>query len=76
LQVFPNPTSNQLYVIFDKGTIDQIDLYDMQGRLIQRSNYKNKAKEMTINLGTLKAGFYLLQLYSGKEMIAKKVEKH
>lgn len=76
LKVFPNPTSNQLYVILDKGTIDQIDLYDMQGRLIQRSNYKNKAKEMTINVGTLKAGFYLLQLYSGKEMIAKKVEKH
>ena len=57
LRVFPNPVSDKLYIEFE-GSIDQIEIYSMDGKLI-KGNIK---ADSTIDVTTLAKGLYILKL--------------
>ena len=76
-----NETANQLYVykgeldfvIKSSEKIDQVQLFDMSGRLIK--DVLGKAKEVRIPHLSLANGTYLLKIYRENEVVTKKVIK-
>jgi len=69
LQVFPNPTSNKL-IIKTSYDIDRIELYDILGKKVMEN-----ANTQKLNLNLLSNGVYILQIYSGKTKLIKRIVK-
>lgn len=70
ISLFPNPTREYLSFT-NKEILDQVLIYDMNGRLIK--TYPNVAK--TIDVSTLENGIYLVKVFSGVESQTLKFSK-
>lgn len=78
LQVFPNPTSDQVNVSFRlNGLGEDVDLVvsDVLGRTVYTEAIKNVAGQYNraINLAGQSNGMYLLQLRIGDQLVTRKV---
>lgn len=60
LSVYPNPTTNNLYVNMEDNKLLKAEIYDIQGKKLQES------KQRTINVSRLANGVYFLRI-TGKE---------
>ncbi|WP_157600481.1 T9SS type A sorting domain-containing protein [Rufibacter sp. DG15C] len=69
-KVYPNPTSGDVS-IEARTVVDKLEIYTATGQLV--SSFQIKAKATKINLDTLAAGLYVVKLYSGKEVVTKKL---
>ena len=68
INIYPNPAKDQLIVSLPEGTGDfRIRLTNMVGQIMLESNTEN------IDLSSLKRGIYLLNLYSQKYNLNKKI---
>jgi hypothetical protein len=73
-KVYPNPTTNTLYVAVQDKSIQQLMVTDMAGRLIISMPVDNP--EMKINTSALTPGMYLLQLHgAGKTATVRFVKQ-
>ncbi|MEM9821602.1 MAG: T9SS type A sorting domain-containing protein [Bacteroidota bacterium] len=70
--VFPNPTFNRLN-IDASFLMDQIDLFDMGGRLLIAE--KPRSDQFPLDLTDLPPGIYMLKIKSNGTTISKKVVK-
>jgi beta-glucanase (GH16 family) len=62
VELFPNPAKETLSV---KGEqMELVELYSTAGRLLKSSKISSPANVLTIDLGDLKAGIYLLKIVS------------
>ena len=71
--VYPNPASDLLKIIFSGIEDIELNLTDLLGNMILRSKVINK-KNCTLNLSPVSRGCYLLQIYNkrnGKSSIKK-----
>ncbi len=72
--IFPNPAKNTLFLKYDKTEISpsgnfKIEIYSITGqKVISISQPVDK-----INISGLKAGIYLVNVITGKEMISRKI---
>ncbi len=67
--VYPNPTLDKI-VIKSNQAIDKVEVYNILGKkVIERDNTQE------LNLNTLSDGVYLLQIFSGKTKIIKRIVK-
>lgn len=73
--VYPNPSISDVNLNLSKN-IDQLEvqLYDVTGRLIFVSDYKN-IQNIKLNIKELKPGNYIINLIYAKEKIVKKIIK-
>lgn len=75
--VFPNPTHSQLSVAFRKGrqAIKVLILMDLSGKEVRRWSDFGGASEVTVDVGNVPAGLFLLkvQLQDGEQAIFKVV---
>ncbi len=83
ISVFPNPFENSLDISYRIGKVSdiQIDIYDLQGKLIFRKSESNvPTGDYTLNLNeelvNLKKGMYFLKFRSGAEEISSKIVKN
>ena len=74
LQVYPNPVISDLYFSISDAQfpVEQINIYDITGRKILNAQLPTFN---TINVSSLKAGLYFLEIYSGKEKVMRKFVK-
>ena len=72
-KVYPNPAINTLYVDVTDNTVEQVSVIDMTGNVI--STYSTSAKHIEINIATLPAGMYVLQLSGGGKVANTKFIK-
>lgn len=71
--VYPNPTSDQLYIRMAQGRlVDEIILQDIKGRIVQ--NYPPLSSSR-IDLSEMAAGLYFLVVTSGENKTIKKIVK-
>lgn len=70
IELYPNPTNGEV-TITSQQDITSLELYDLQGRLLQ--TIKGAA---TVNLSALQSGEYLVKVYSGNAVAVKKVIKN
>ena len=70
ISVYPNPT-NGIVTVNGNNSIKSIQLYDVQGRLLQ-TNLVNE-NETTIDVSTKSKGVYFLKILSDKGMKVEKI---
>jgi hypothetical protein len=60
--VYPNPSSDKLYIKYNKEIFNQsrIELYDLRGRLVQKQDNTNE-----LNTSQIENGAYMLKFISG-----------
>ena len=71
IHVFPNPTTDQMYIVSDKYLIEEIRLYSLDGRLLQLE----KAITDKVDLSNYPKGTYLLQFITPQGIYHHKVQK-
>lgn len=71
LQIYPNPTSNWVYI---SGTrLRSWKLFDLQGRLLKAADWQGNESSYEINLQDLAAGIYFLELNDGKRQAVARI---
>lgn len=71
--VYPNPVNDQLHIT-SSVQIDKIELTDIQGRIISQW-HQLPLKDIVLDVTSLRAGFYLMRIHSGKEVTVEKIVK-
>ncbi len=72
ISIYPNPAGDNISISYKKGnTIDQIKIYDQQGRLI----FDKRDLERTTDISGLAPGMYVMQIQSDKSIFRKKIIK-
>lgn len=66
VRIFPNPTSDQLFIQTDGLTLRQIEIFNLQGQLLQR--YNNVPHILTTALPT---GMYTLRILTSEGVVVK-----
>lgn len=72
LSVYPNPTSSVLNITSD-NTIESIELYDIQGRILEKSFQNSNA--VILDISNRQSGIYFLKITSDKGSKVEKVVK-
>ena len=76
LNIYPNPVTgvSQIQVTLPDKQNAIIKIYDIQGRIVQQYNLKNKAGIINISNTELKAGIYNVVLFdNGVNIDSKKI---
>ena len=64
-KVYPNPTSNQLYIDWSKS-LDRLEIYDMKGAIVKKSS--THLIQQGLSVTDLNAGSYIIRLYGDNEV--------
>ncbi len=76
LVLYPNPT-NGIIMIKNPNSIEieQIELFDITGRLVQSFNPSFSENEITLNIQSLETATYLLVIRTENSLITKQILK-
>ena len=70
LHIYPNPTSDILYINIKNETVEKVVVYDLSGKQLKEYN------ESSVDLAALKAGLYLLKIQTtSNRVLTSKVLK-
>ncbi len=74
INVFPNPVSNQLNLLFNNNTKNAvIDLLDLNGKEILHKELNNNTAENAIDVSTFKEGNYIVKILADNNIYYKKI---
>ena len=74
INVFPNPVSNQLNLLFNNNTKNAvIDLLDLNGKEILHKELNNNTAENAIDVSTFKEGNYIVKILADDHIYYKKI---
>jgi len=75
ISVYPNPANNILNIDLGDniGRFDNLELYDVNGRLIATQDLDNQALNAKLNVNSYNPGVYILKVSSDAEQFSKKV---
>lgn len=72
VNVFPNPTSGNLYVNLGGMQVNKVELYDMMGRMQLEQRYQ-AIPQAELDVNGLPNGIYLLRIQSGTQWFTDRV---
>ncbi len=74
MNLFPNPASDQLTISYESpnSEIVEIVLSDFSGRIIRQYQKSGGSNQIVVDLRNVQDGYYLVQMMTGGERIAKK----
>jgi hypothetical protein len=72
IRLFPNPAKDQIKINFGEHIIDNIELFDASGRLL--NYYSVNRSEFTVPVSNLQSGFYFLRINNEKGSVYRKFE--
>ena len=70
ISVYPNPVTDYLYIEGLGSTVEEVSLFDFNGRLIE-----TVTEGTDIDLTDLSSGVYFLQIYTGQKAFVRKIFK-
>lgn len=70
--MYPNPANNTVYVQFNKIVTETlvVSIYNVQGKLVRKTNSITNNNKVSINVSTLSQGMYFIEL-QGESFIMK-----
>ena len=71
LNVYPNP-SNGIVNISSNKNFNQVEIYDLMGRVLYNLDTDNSQKELQINLSNFSSSIYFINVKSNSNVIATK----
>ena len=73
--VYPNPTQDQLFIQLEGPvTFLQIQLVDMNGRVIALNHWDNEFGRFRVHLGEMAAGVYILHIRTPEAVLRKEIQ--
>jgi hypothetical protein len=75
ISVYPNPASDIVNIDLGQnaGRFDNIELFDIRGRLVAKQSLDNQLQQTQIEVNTFNSGVYLLKVSSDSETFTTKV---
>ncbi len=73
ISMYPNPTAGELNILAGNTTVDKVEIYDLNGRMVKRVLFNTA--DYQFNLNEMDAAVYLVQIFSGSNMVVKRVIK-
>lgn len=74
VNIYPNPTSGQIIIPLEEGTIKSVTLRNSLGQLLLTDNHPSSDK-LELDISTFPTGIYFLQLELDGEVLTKKIIK-
>ena len=69
---FPNPVANELHIESEQAKIDQIEIYNLNGKQVLDVNFQ---KDQPIDVSSLAKGMYLVKIKTESGSLTKKLIK-
>lgn len=73
LEIFPNPARNSVNLLLSTAAPVQLELFDVQGKLVQTWNCSTVASKHEIALHDIQSGIYFMQIGIGNEVSRRKL---
>lgn len=73
LKIYPNPTSGIVHIFHEEATIEQLQLFDIYGKLLYHQNVHDG--HASIDLSSYSHGVYVLQVETSDGIAAHKIMK-
>ena len=74
LSIYPNPAVNETFVTIENGGLNEVSVYDLQGRLVsQQSVMANEGEQVRINTEALCGGVYFVTVSSDEAVRTAKL---
>lgn len=67
LQMYPNPVSDKLFLLFKKADNYSIEIYDTEGKCLKTLQTEAVSREQFINVENLAAGLYVIKVMTGEK---------
>ncbi|MEQ8358765.1 MAG: choice-of-anchor B family protein [Cytophagales bacterium] len=64
ISLFPNPTDGLFHLISDQNVINEVEVYDIRGKVILRRSLANFERDIILNLSTEESGLYFVNVHS------------
>ena len=74
IELFPNPTNNEVHITSEELEIRSIKIFDIAGRQVAKENWKRKS-DSPIDLSNLQQGIYNLLIETDQGRVMRKVVK-
>ncbi|TSJ48197.1 C25 family cysteine peptidase [Fluviicola chungangensis] len=71
--VYPNPANEELQVVVSNGTAESIRIIGLDGKVVWTNQFLNGNHE-TIQTASLKAGSYIIEIYSEGQSVRKNIQ--
>ncbi len=72
MDVYPNPTSNKLFIEANGSTIDRVNIYNANGSLVSEIN---QVQNKTIDMSQMPNGVYVAEIIAGNINMKKRLVK-
>ena len=73
VKVYPNPASDFLNVVNEKGRISTVEIINLNGQVVQTSQKGRSASAAKLDVNALPAGIYFVRITTDEGIINKKV---
>lgn len=74
IQIFPNPTMDDLKILATEEIISKVNIYDVNGRMVYKEAWEMLQEEVKLSLSFLPKGLYFLEAYmEGEDRILEKI---
>jgi len=74
LEVYPNPTTGLIEVFLNNQSIDQVQVFDHQGKKLENIDIKQLSiNKVSVNLNDHSNGIYYLEINSDGDTLTKKI---
>jgi len=74
LSVYPNPAVGETYVTLENAGLNEVSVYDVQGRLVSSESYMAQAGEQVrLSTAMLNAGVYFVRVSSDNSVMTAKL---
>lgn len=74
IAMYPNPAKKQLFIENSSSEkVERVVIFDVSGRLISDIDVSETSSTKTINLSNASKGMYFVNIYSGTNLITKKL---
>ncbi len=75
IKIGPNPCSNSILIENLGNTAENIEIYDVSGKLIQKIDLNNGIDKLTLDFSDFQKGVYIIKLITSNNNIIKKIVK-
>jgi len=73
IKVYPNPSNDVINIAMNGVSVDRITITDIQGRQVQELTADAAQPVITVPVNNYAAGIYFVNLFSGEEVVTKKI---
>lgn len=73
IQIYPNPAKDEIFVKTRQVAINKLEIYNLQGVLVEKTNFSQMKDDYRLSLQDKSAGIYFIKIYSINGTLTRKL---